>query len=99
MEQAVGKAHISAVAAAAAVTLPTAVFLLTVWALHARHFKVGIAEQLVLPTAALLVLGCTFLGAEAVLVAGIVLALTVAAGVALTARRTERERRAAAPAV
>ncbi|EFD68708.1 low temperature requirement protein LtrA [Streptomyces lividans TK24] len=98
VEQAVGKAHISAVAAAAAVTLPTAVFLLTVWALHARHFKVGIAEQLVLPTAALLVLGCTFLGAEAVLVAGIVLALTVAAGVALTARRTERERRAAAPA-
>jgi len=98
VEQAVGKAHISAVAAAAAVTVPTAVFLLTVWALHARHFKVGVAEQLVLPTAALLVLGCTFLGAEAVLVAGIVLALTVAAGVALTARRTERERRAAAPA-
>ncbi|MEU8729730.1 low temperature requirement protein A [Streptomyces tendae] len=98
VEQAVGKAHISTLAASAAVTLPTAVFLLTVWALHARHFKVGLAEQLVLPVAALLVLGCTFLGGQAVLVAGIVLALTVAAGVSLTAWRTERERRTTAPA-
>ncbi|MGW3192743.1 low temperature requirement protein A [Streptomyces ardesiacus] len=99
VEQAVGKAHVSALAASFAVTLPTAVFLLTVWALHARHFKVGVAEQLVLPAAALLVLACTFLGGgEAVLVAGIVLALAVAAGVTLTARRTGRERRAAAPA-
>ncbi len=99
VEQAVGKAHVSTLAASFAVTLPTAVFLLTVWALHARHFKVGVAEQLVLPTAALLVLACTFLGGEAVLVAGIVLALAVSAGVALTARRTERERhRTATPA-
>ncbi|MGW0103597.1 low temperature requirement protein A, partial [Nocardia sp. NPDC003354] len=98
VEQAVGEAHISTLAASAAVTVPTAVFLLTVWALHARHFKVGLAEQLVLPTAALLVLGCTFLGGQAVLVAGIVLALTVAAGVSLTAWRTERERRTTAPA-
>jgi low temperature requirement protein LtrA len=98
VEQAVGKAHLSALAASFAVTLPTAVFLLTVWALHARYFKVGVAEQLVLPTAALLVLACTFLRGEAVLAAGIVLALAVAAGVTLTARRTERERRTAAPA-
>ncbi|MFD7062708.1 low temperature requirement protein A [Streptomyces sp. NPDC059906] len=99
VEQAVGKAHVSTLVASFAVTLPTAVFLLTVWALHARHFKVGLAEQLVLPTAALLVLACTFLGGEAVLVAGIVLALAVSAGVTLTAQRTERERRrTAAPA-
>ncbi|MFG3081090.1 low temperature requirement protein A [Streptomyces sp. BPPL-273] len=95
VEQAVGAAHISTLAASAAVTLPTALFLLTVWALHARHFKVGIAEQLVLPTAALLVICCTFLGDMAVLVAGIVLALSVAAGVALTARRTGHPRGAA----
>ncbi|MFG2682812.1 low temperature requirement protein A [Streptomyces sp. NPDC048392] len=98
VEQTVGKAHISTLAASAAVTLPTAVFLLTVWTLHARHFKVGIAEQLVLPTAALLVIGCTFLGDKAVLVAGIVPALAVVAGVTLTAGRTERERRMTAPA-
>ncbi len=62
VEHAVGKAHISTLAAAAAVTLPTALYLLTVWALHARHFKVGIAQQLVLPVTALLVICCTFLG-------------------------------------
>ncbi|MEV0976800.1 low temperature requirement protein A [Streptomyces sp. NPDC049915] len=86
VEQAVGSAHISATAASAAVTLPTALYLLTVWALHARHFKVGIAQQLVLPVTALLVISCTFLGEWAVLVAGLVLGLAVAVGVTLTAR-------------
>ncbi|MFH0521592.1 low temperature requirement protein A [Streptomyces sp. M41] len=91
VEQAIGKAHISTLAASAAVTLPTALYLLTVWALHSRHFKVGIAQQLVLPTAALLVICCTFLGDWAVLAAGLVSALTVAVGVTLTARMTARE--------
>ncbi|AQS72134.1 low temperature requirement protein A [Streptomyces pactum] len=98
VEQAVGKAHISTLAASAAVTLPTALFLLTVWALHARHFKKGIAEQSVLPTAALLVLCCTLLGDLAVLLAGTVLAAAVAVGVALTARRAAAVRGRAAPA-
>ncbi|MHC3470730.1 low temperature requirement protein A, partial [Streptomyces sp. 7R007] len=34
VEQAIGKAHISTLSASAAVTLPTALYLLTVWALH-----------------------------------------------------------------
>ncbi|MFF7448445.1 MULTISPECIES: low temperature requirement protein A [unclassified Streptomyces] len=97
VEQAVGHAHISTPAASAAVTLPTALFLLTVWALHSRHFKVGIAQQLVLPTTALLVILCTFLGDWAVLAAGIVSALAVATGVTLTARMAARESRAAVP--
>ncbi|WP_406476788.1 low temperature requirement protein A [Streptomyces sp. NBC_01615] len=91
VEQAVGKAHISTLAASAAVTLPTALYLLTVWVLHSRHFKVGIAQQLVLPTTALLVILCTFLGDWAVLAAGIVSALAVAVGVTLTARMVVRE--------
>lgn len=98
VEQAVGKAHISTLAASAAVTLPTALYLLTVWALHSRHFKVGMAQQLALPTAALLVIVCTFLGDWAVLAAGIVAALAVATGVALTARMVTRESNEAAPA-
>ncbi|KUO18701.1 low temperature requirement protein A [Streptomyces dysideae] len=98
VEQAVGKAHISTLAASAAVTLPTALYLLTVWALHSRHFKVGIAQQLVLPTTALLVIVCTFLGDWAVLAAGIVSALAVATGVTLTARMVARERATQAPA-
>ncbi|MER5600386.1 low temperature requirement protein A [Streptomyces sp. NPDC002265] len=93
VEQTVGQAHISALAASAAVTLPTALYLVALWALHARHFKVGIAQQSVLPATALLVICCTFLGTWAVLTTGLVLALGVAAGSTLTARRhTGRDR-------
>ncbi|MET9495902.1 low temperature requirement protein A [Streptomyces sp. NPDC006552] len=91
VEQAVGKAHLSTTAASAAVTVPSALFLLTVWALHARYFKVGTAQQLTLPVSALLVLGCTFAGHWAVLTAGLVAALTVATGVTLSSRAA-RER-------
>ncbi|MEU6194657.1 low temperature requirement protein A [Streptomyces sp. NPDC047061] len=98
VEEAVGKAHISTTAASAAVTVPTALYLLTVWALHSRHFKVGLAQQLVLPVTALLVVCCTFLGDWAVPAAGIVSALAVAAGTALTSRAAGRERPAEATA-
>jgi len=91
VEKTVGEAHVSTLAASAAVTLPTALYLLTVWVLHSRHFKVGIAQQAVLPTTALLVIVCTFLGDWAVLVAGVVSALAVAVGVTLTARMVTRE--------
>ncbi|MEU1176754.1 low temperature requirement protein A [Streptomyces sp. NPDC005820] len=91
VEQAVGEAHLSTLAASAAVTLPTALYLLTVWVLHARHFKVGLAQQLVLPGTALLVICCTFLGDWAVLAAGLVSALAVATGTTLTARAVARE--------
>ncbi|PIM66784.1 hypothetical protein CTU88_41115 [Streptomyces sp. JV178] len=86
VEEAVHKAHISTLAASAAVTLPTALYLLSVWALHARHYKVGTAQQAVLPLAALAVVLCTFLGPWAVLAAGVVAAGTVAIGVVFTAR-------------
>jgi low temperature requirement protein LtrA len=92
VEQAVGKAHISTLAASAAVTLPTALYLLTVWLLHSRYFKVGIAQQLVLPVTALLVICCTFLGDWAVFAAGIVAGLAVVTGTTLTARMAVRER-------
>ncbi|MEU8686854.1 low temperature requirement protein A [Streptomyces sp. NPDC048665] len=98
VEQTVGKTHISTLSASAAVTLPTALYLLTVWALHSRHFKVGIAQQLVLPGTALLVICCTFLGHWAVLAAGLVCAGAVATGVTLTARMAGRERAASAGA-
>ncbi|MFE4701102.1 low temperature requirement protein A [Streptomyces sp. NPDC056738] len=91
VEQTVGTAHISALSASAAVTLPTALYFLAVWVLHSRYFKVGIAQQLVLPTTALLVILCTFLGDWAVLSAGIVSALSVAVGVVMTTRTATRE--------
>ncbi|PYC84424.1 hypothetical protein C7C46_07580 [Streptomyces tateyamensis] len=85
VEHAVGKAHISAVAATAAVTVPGALYLFTVWLLHSRHGKQGVA-QAVLPAAAALVLLCTLLGEPGVLAAGLVAAAAVAAGVGLHAR-------------
>ncbi|MDC2950035.1 low temperature requirement protein A [Streptomyces heilongjiangensis] len=91
VEEAVNKAHLSTPAASAAVTLPTALYLLSVWALHARHYKVGTAQQAVLPLAALAVVLCTFLGHWAVLAAGLVAAGTVAIGVAFTARTAGAE--------
>ncbi|MFG2630534.1 low temperature requirement protein A [Streptomyces sp. NPDC048473] len=86
VEEAVGKAHVSDTVAAAAVTVPSALFLLSVWALHARHFKRDLAEQLPLPVAALAILACTFAGGWAVFAAGLVAAATVAVGVALSRR-------------
>ncbi|MFF2505151.1 low temperature requirement protein A [Streptomyces sp. NPDC058067] len=91
VEQAVGQAHVSTLAASAAVTVPTTLYLLTVWALHARHFKVGTAQQLVLPVSALVIAVCTFAGRWAVLAAGVAAALTVVLGVTLTARGARAE--------
>lgn len=89
VEQTVGEAQVSETAATAAVTLPSAIFLLMVWALHARYFKRGIAQQLVLPCAALGMLLCTFAGHWGVLLAGLVGAVAVGAGTVLTARAGE----------
>ncbi|KOX15680.1 MULTISPECIES: low temperature requirement protein A [unclassified Streptomyces] len=86
VEQAVGEAHVSTLSASAAVTIPSALFLLLVWLLHARYFKVGTAQQLVLPVASLAILMCSFAGRWAVLAAGLVAAAAVATGVALSAR-------------
>ncbi|MFG2665497.1 low temperature requirement protein A [Streptomyces sp. NPDC048387] len=86
VEHAVGKAHISQVAANASVTVPAALFLLTVWLLHSRHFKRGAAQQLVLPLSAVAILGCTWAGTYAVLYAGFAAAGAVAAGTVLAVR-------------
>lgn len=86
VEQAVGKAHISTAAAAAAVTVPASLYMITVWALHSRHFKRTLVQQLILPVSAVAILVCTFAGHGAVLAAGLVAAATVAVGVTLSGR-------------
>ena len=65
-----GSEPISADLAAAAVTVPTAIFLLAVWALQARHFKSGLT-QAIMPTTAVVVLLCAFAGTYAVFLAGL----------------------------
>ncbi|WP_310720396.1 low temperature requirement protein A [Streptomyces lydicus] len=87
VEQAFDKAQLSASAAGACVTVPAALFMFTVWLIHSRHHKRGLAQHLVLPVSSVLVLACTFAGAWAVPAAGLVAASTVAAGVTLTARQ------------
>ena len=83
VEHAVGQAHISGRASAAVVTVPTAVYLFTVWALHARHGKRG-AAQLLLPAASAAVLLCTLAGGSAAVPAtGLVCAATVTVGLVL----------------
>nr|WP_232248716.1 low temperature requirement protein A [Streptacidiphilus rugosus] len=72
--RAVGKTHIGAHTATLAVTVPTALYLLTVWALHVRHTKRG-AALWVLP-----VTGVAVLVSPSVVVAGVVCAASVAAG-------------------
>jgi low temperature requirement protein LtrA len=91
VEQDTGATSLTPVAAAAAVTVPTAVYLVTVWLLHSRYSKRG-AGQLVLPLAAALVLACTAAGHYAVLLSGLVTALAVTAGVTLTAHQTPTPR-------
>ncbi|CAG7656651.1 low temperature requirement protein A [Actinacidiphila bryophytorum] len=81
VEQVTHHAEISARAAASCVTVPTAVFLLMVWAVHTRHFKSGLAQHMVLPAGAVAVLACTLAGHLAVPLAGLACACTVAAGV------------------
>jgi low temperature requirement protein LtrA len=72
-----GEAHISRFAAGAAVTVPVALYLLTVWALHVRPVKRGLLAVASPPVAVVLVLLATFTG-SAVLVAGLVMAALVA---------------------
>ncbi|WP_328320525.1 low temperature requirement protein A [Streptomyces sp. NBC_00388] len=86
VEQVTGHADLSAVAAAATVTVPTALFLLTVSLLHTRHFKRGAAQRSLLPVSVPLVLATTFAGHWAVPLAGLVVALAVVAGVTLGRR-------------
>ncbi|KNB50267.1 low temperature requirement protein A [Streptomyces caatingaensis] len=95
IEEATGKAHVSAFAAASTVTVAAALFMFTVWLIHSRHQKRGPVQQLVLPVSAVLVLACTFAARWAVLAAGCVAAVTVAVGVTLTARSDTADRRAA----
>ncbi|MFI5620794.1 low temperature requirement protein A [Streptomyces sp. NPDC051567] len=86
VEHATGQAHISQVAANAAVVVPSALFLLMVWLLHSRHFKSGLAQQLVLPLSAAAILACAWTGSHAVLYAGLVATVTVAVGLTLAER-------------
>ncbi|MCE7001965.1 low temperature requirement protein A [Kibdelosporangium philippinense] len=74
VKHSVGSIHISQTAATLGVTIPAALYFFAVWMLHARHTRQGAAAW-VLPLAAVAVLA-----SPSVLVAGLVCAAAVAAG-------------------
>jgi low temperature requirement protein LtrA len=86
-EQVTGQSHITAVAAAFAVSAPAALYSLAVWLVHIRPVKQGGAQQLVLPASAALMLAATFAGHWAVPLAALAGAAGVAAGVVMAARQ------------
>jgi low temperature requirement protein LtrA len=75
-----GSGEVSARLAAASVTVPTAILLLVVWGLQARHFKSGLA-QAIMPFTAAAVLLCSFAGSYAVFLAGLCCAAAVVCGI------------------
>ena len=86
IEQAVAEAPIGTLSAAAAVTIPTAVFVFFTWLLHARRHQSSRRQQIVLPLTAAAILACTFAGRWAVLCAGGVAAASVTASLVMRHR-------------
>ncbi len=76
VEYDVGEAHIPPIGAALAVSVPVAVFLVVVWALHLRHQHTPIASAS-FPVAAVLVLGAAVTGAPVQITAIIMVTLVV----------------------
>jgi low temperature requirement protein LtrA len=85
-------AAIGARAAAAAWTIPVALFLLSVWALQVRPHHVGRRHAALVPAAAVLVLAST-LTPEPILLTGLVVAAMIATSVAVTPRSAARPTR------
>ncbi|MQY11391.1 hypothetical protein SRB5_15070 [Streptomyces sp. RB5] len=86
VDQAGGGSEVSDTTAAAMLTVPVAVFVLAVWALHLRPHHAGHRHAALFPAAAALILAATWTG-QPVLVAGLVLAAAVTVS-RLTTTRT-----------
>jgi low temperature requirement protein LtrA len=84
-----GRTHVSPLVAGAAVTIPAAIFLISVWAVHVRPHQMRRVEQLPFPAAVLLIVTAALSPAPA-LAAGLVLAALVV--VVTVARRSRRVR-------
>ncbi len=62
-------AHVGRMVAVAAVTVPSAIFLLGLWIVHERYNAIGSWQKSLLPATSLLILLCTFLHAGELLTA------------------------------
>lgn len=86
IDHTVGETHVGGRTAAWSLTIPVAVYVLTVWALHLRPHHTGFLHSAVFPVAALLVLAATFTG-QPVLITGLVMVATVAMSVLIALRK------------
>jgi hypothetical protein len=82
VDQATRNTALTDVEAALTVTVPVAVYLITVWALHFRYKKPGLLRDIGAPIGAALVLGTSWTS-EPVLATGVILTGLVAASVVL----------------
>jgi low temperature requirement protein LtrA len=80
-----GAGEVSALAAGAAISVPVALFLIAVWALHVRPHHSGRVWDALFPVTAVVVLVVAFT-AQPVLAVGLVLALLTGASIAITAQ-------------
>jgi low temperature requirement protein LtrA len=83
------RTDVPALAAGAAVTMPVAIFLISVWAIHVRPHQHSVREQLAFPAVAVAVLAAAH-GPAPALIAGVLAAALVV--VVTVADRTERVR-------
>ena len=86
-----GRTHMSLLVAGAAVTVPAAIFLISVWAVHVRPHQKTRLEQLPFPAAVVLILTAALSPAPA-LAAGLVLAALVVVVTVTDPARRVRER-------
>ncbi len=95
VDQATHHSELTDLQAGFALTLPVAVYLTAVWALHRRFKRPGWQRTIAVPVAAVLIAasGAT---PEPVLVAGLLLAVLVGLGVAANRARRRRSRRSVA---
>jgi low temperature requirement protein LtrA len=83
VDEATHHTDLSSTAAAGALTVPVAVFLVTLWLLHLRPHHVHPLHDAVFPAAALLVLAATFAGDGAALTVGLIATALVVVGIAI----------------
>jgi low temperature requirement protein LtrA len=96
VDQATRPTALTDVEAALTVTVPVALYLITVWALHFKYKKPSLLRDVAAPAAAVLILGTSWTS-EPVLATGAILAALVAASVAFHVSASDDESHAVQP--
>jgi low temperature requirement protein LtrA len=98
IDQLTGHGELDVTAAGAAVTVPVAVYLLTLWFLHVRPHGVRAARTVLYPVTAVLVLTTTWTGLPVLLTGLLLTGLAVVTFLIATRDNSSRERPVDAPA-